>query len=113
MATSDDLRKFALSLPETKEGSHFHLVAFRVADKPFVSTEKNNTHAGFALEKPDIEALVAQAPDVYEEVWQSGKYLVGVRLELKKASAKQLKHIVELAWRKKAPKTLVATSRMS
>jgi hypothetical protein len=113
MATLDDLRKFALSLPETKEGSHFHLVAFRVADKPFVSIEKNNTHAGFALDKPDITALVAQAPDVYQEVWQSSKYLIGIRVELKRISAKQLKHLVELAWRKKAPKKLVVKSRMS
>ena len=88
-------------------------MAFRVADKPFVSIEKNNTHAGFALDKADIASLVAQAPDVYEEVWQSGKYLIGVRVELKRISAKQLKHLVELAWRKKAPKKLIVTSRMS
>ena len=31
-------------------------MAFRVADKPFVSIEKNNTHAGFALDKSDIVA---------------------------------------------------------
>src|SRR5437867_7845950 len=35
MATLDDLRKLALAHPETIEGSHFHQVAFRVADKPF------------------------------------------------------------------------------
>ncbi len=112
MATADDLRKFALALPETTAGSHFRLVAFRVADKPFVSIEENNTHVGFALHKADIEALVAQAPDVYEEVWQSGKYLIGIRVELKRISAKQLKHLVELAWRKKAPKKLIATSSL-
>ena len=112
MATLDDLRKFALSLPETKEGSHFHLVAFRVADKPFVSIEKNKTHAGFALDKSDIAALVAQAPDVYEEVWRNGKYLIGLRVELKRISAKQLKRLVELAWRQKAPRKLTAASHM-
>ena len=113
MATFDDLRKFALALPQTMEGSHFHQVAFRVVDKPFIGIEKNNTCATFSLEKPDIAAFVAQAPDVYKEVWQSGKYLIGIRVELKSISAKQLKHLVELAWRKKAPKKLVATSRLS
>ena len=110
MATLNDLRKFALALPGATEGRHFHLVAFRVADKPFVSVEKNNTHAGFALDKPQIEALVAQAPDIYEEVWQSGKFLVGVRVELKRITAKQLKQLLEFAWQKKAPKKLVAAS---
>ena len=109
MATVDDLRKLALAHREAIEGSHFHQVAFRVADKPFIGIEKNNTHATFSLDKPDIAALVDQAPDVYEEVWQSGKNLVGIRVELNRISVKELKHLVELAWHKKAPKKLVVT----
>jgi len=42
-------------------------------------------------------------------VWQSGKNLIGIRVELNRISVKELKHLVDLAWRKKAPKKLVVT----
>lgn len=107
MATVDDLRKYALSLPEVIEGGHFHMVAFRVADMPFAGVEKGHTHALLSLGEHDIHTLVAEDPKVFEEIWQNKKRLVGVRIDLAKITRKRLKQLIEQSWRHKAPKRLV------
>ncbi len=107
MATLNALRKYALAFPATDEGKHFHLNAFRVAEKPFMVIEKDEAHAMARLDKANIRTLVDENPQLFEEVWQTGKYLIGVRFALAKISAKQLKQVIELAWRTKAPKKLI------
>lgn len=55
MATWDDVRRLALALPETSEGTSFGNRAWKVKDKGFVWERP--------LRKSDLEALGADAPD--------------------------------------------------
>ena len=107
MANLSDLKKFALRLPETSEGTHFRLPVFKVLEKPFVVIQKDNTHSFILLDKPNVIRLRNENPDIFEEVWQSKKYLIGLKINIDKVSTKQLQQMVELAWRNKAPKKLV------
>lgn len=54
MATWDDVRRFAMAMPETVERRHFDDVAWRVRDKLFVWERP--------LHRPDLEALGDAAP---------------------------------------------------
>lgn len=111
MATVDDLRKFVLALPETTEGTHFHLAASRVAGQAFIGIERDNSHAAFSLSPEDIATLTVEAPGVCERLRRNGKFLIGVCVELKRLAIKQLKHLVGLSCRKKAPKKLRAATQ--
>ena len=55
MATWEDVRRLALALPETTEGSGHGGVSWKVKAKGFVWERP--------LRKPDLEALGADAPD--------------------------------------------------
>ena len=48
MADLDDLRRLALALPETEEGTHFRLVDFKVRGKGFAGMLPNG-HAGLSV----------------------------------------------------------------
>jgi hypothetical protein len=55
VATWDDVRRIALALPETTEGSSFGLTAWKVKDKGFVWERP--------LRRADLAALGSHAPD--------------------------------------------------
>ena len=55
MATWDDVRRLALGLPETSEGTSYGTTAWRVRDKTFVWERP--------LRQADLEALGAATPD--------------------------------------------------
>ena len=54
MATWEDVRRIALELPETAEGTTFNNIAIKVHDKPFVWLRP--------LNKSDLVKLGDQAP---------------------------------------------------
>lgn len=86
MASLDELRSVVLSLPETSEGTHFRRPVYRVADKPIVAVEKDQLHVTVRLDKETIQSLVKEDPVLFEEIWQNGKHLIGIRFELAKVS---------------------------
>lgn len=104
MTTADDVRALALALPEVTEGTHFRLTAFRVRGRSFVSVEPDGTHAMFSLDPPQVRAAVAEGA---EEV-RRGDQVLGIRVALADVPAERLARLVELAWRGRAPRTLVA-----
>jgi hypothetical protein len=55
VATWDEVRRIALALPETTEGSSFGLTAWKVKDKGFVWERP--------LRRADLAALGSRAPD--------------------------------------------------
>ena len=104
MASLDDLRQFILSLPETSEGTHFRRPVFRVGDKPIISVEKDQGHVTVRLDRETIETLVNEDEGRFEEIWQNGKHLIGIRFDIANVSTEQLHRILEQSWRTKAPK---------
>lgn len=104
----DDLREYALPLPDVTEGTHFRLPSFKVADKGFVTLQKGETHAILGVDESQASAAVARDPDACEPVWRNERIFVGLRVDLARVTGAHVRELVELAWRNKAPKRVVA-----
>lgn len=103
-----DLREYALPLPDVTEGTHFRLPSFKVGDKGFVTLQKGDTHAILNVDEPAAEAAAAEDPEACEVVWRNQRIFVGLRIDLERMSGARVQELVELAWRNKAPKRVVA-----
>ena len=105
----DDMRRYALALPEVEEGTHFGLPSFSVRGKGFANLQKGDTHALLSVSEPEAEALAAEDPQTYEAVSRNGgRIFVGVRIDLAKVTVDRLRTLFAHAWRHRAPKRLVA-----
>ncbi|GAA5039479.1 MmcQ/YjbR family DNA-binding protein [Actinopolymorpha pittospori] len=104
-----DIRGYAMALPDVVEQPHFRLPGFRVADKLLVHLEKGDAHAILCVGQVEAKTAATEQPEVYEEVWrQNGQIFVGLRVDLAKVTKKRMQELIELAWRHRAPKRLVA-----
>ena len=105
MVTLQQVREFALALPETTEEPHFHLTSFRVHKKIFATAARDDEYLHVFIPEEDRAAALAAEPDFLEELhW--GKRVVGVRATLASAKAPAIKRLLEQAWSNKAPKKL-------
>lgn len=103
----DDVRRFALSLPETAESPHFEMASLRVRGKIFVTLPPAGVHVHIFVDEHETRAAVAADRDVFSELWW-GKRLSGLRVVLAAADASIVTELITLAWRRKAPKRVVA-----
>jgi len=101
-----EARRFALSLPEATEEPHFEKSSFRVRGKIFATVPEGGRHLNVFVDEHEVRASVAEAPQVFEELWW-GKKLSGVRVTLAGADTGRVRELLEEAWRRKAPKRLV------
>ena len=108
MLTLADLRGYAMALPDVEEKTHFRLPGFRVADKLLAHLQHGDTHAIVCVGRAEAEAAAAAEPEVFEEVWRSGRIFVGLRVDLAEVTEDRMRELVEHAWRNRAPKRLVA-----
>jgi hypothetical protein len=122
MATWADVRRIALALPETVEGSAHQTVGWRVRDKLFVwerplrrgDLEALGADAPdgpiLAARVPDLgakEALVADDPGTYFTIPHFDGYpAILVRLEV--IAVDELTELITEAWLARAPKRLAA-----
>jgi hypothetical protein len=102
-----DVRKFALSLPETTEEPHFDMASFRVRGKIFATVPAEQRHVHIFVDESETRAYAAEDPDAFEELWW-GKKLTGVRVTLRTATKPRVTELLTESWRRKAPKKLVA-----
>lgn len=108
MTSINQLRKAALALPESEEGTHFGMVAFAVRGKGFASvTKEGRVH----LQLPDdgAETFLAEYP-TGERLVRMGKP-IGVTVPLADVDGKTLNALVLAAWSHRAPKRLAAVVR--
>ena len=103
--TLDEVRRFALSLPEATEQPHFDYTSFRVG-KIFATAPPDGEHLHVFVDESDTKALVEEDPGTYSELWW-GKRLLGVRVRLATAQPEVVHELLEDAWRRKAPKRLI------
>jgi hypothetical protein len=106
--TANDLRKFALALPETEEHAHMSHPDFRVAGKIFATLGyPDKTRAMVKLSPEDQHYFSKDHPDVFTPVkgaWGRG----GATSVLLKAAKKDtLAKAIQAAWRNTAPKRLL------
>ena len=102
----EDVREFALKLPETNEQPHHEASSFRVRGKIFATVPPDEEHLHVFVDEDAVRAAVAHESAACEELWW-GKRLAGVRIDLGAADADLVLDLLEEAWRRKAPKSLV------
>ncbi|MHA6625851.1 MmcQ/YjbR family DNA-binding protein [Pseudonocardia sichuanensis] len=105
MTTVAQLRKAALGLPETEEGTHFGMVAFSVRGKGFASVTGDG-RVQLQLSDDDAEAALAAHP-TGERLVRMGTP-IGVRVPLADVDGQALNSLVRAAWYRRAPKRLAA-----
>lgn len=101
------LRKLALSLPEATEEPHFDMTSFRVRGKIFTTVPPQGEVAHIFVDEASVAEWVASSPEAYEELWW-GKRLSGLRVLLSRAEEADVAELLSEAWRRKAPKKLIA-----
>ena len=109
VATFDDVRKIALSLPDTDEhASYGGRSAFRVHKKGFVHLRDDETSLSvYVSDLGEKEALLASDPrKFFTTPHYDGYPMACVRLG--KIGVKELRELLTDAWRLKAPKRVLA-----
>jgi hypothetical protein len=103
--TLAQIRKHALSLPGVTEVPHFDRTSFRVKGKIFVTARPSEAHIHVFVPEQYREPALAMYPDHMSKLLWGGK-VVGLRIELPKASIAVVKDLVTFAWESKAPKAV-------
>jgi hypothetical protein len=101
----EDVRRFALSLPEATEEPHFDRASFRVRGKIFATVSPDERHINVFVDEPERELFRAARPQAYEKLFW-GKKVVGLKVALSAARPEDVQTLLESAWARKAPKAL-------
>jgi hypothetical protein len=103
----EQVRRFALSLPEATEAPHHNYGSFRVGGKIFVTVPPDQEYIHVFVEEQEREVALALEPGFLEKLlW--GKKVVGLRVALAGAKPPMVNSLIRKAWACKAPKSLVA-----
>ena len=106
MVTLAEARRLALALLETTEEDHHGIPSFRVRNKIF-ATVPDGDHVRVMLDPDATRAAVGEDPGAFQELWW-GKKLSGVTVTLASADHRRVTELLEDAWRRVAPKRLLA-----
>ncbi len=108
MATIEDVRRIAMSLPRTTE----HLVGgntkFRVGRLVFASVSADEERIGFGFPKEERAALVASEPAKFMMPLRADERYHWVRARLPVIDAEELRELLIDAWCMVVPKTIAA-----
>jgi hypothetical protein len=102
--TVGQIRKLALTLPGVVEQAHWGNPSFRVRGRIF-ATVPDDGHLNVMIDPFEVDGVVRENPKSCEELWW-GKQLKGVRVSLRQASPQVVEALLEMAWRRRAPKRL-------
>ncbi len=103
----DSVRRVALSLPETSEEPHFDMASFRIRGRIFATVPPGGDVIHVFVDESETKASVSSDPAAFEELWW-GKRLAGLRVRIGAAKPDEVAELLEAAWRRKAPKRVVA-----
>ena len=108
MATIDDVRRIALSFPETVEKPMYGTPGFRVRNNAFARLrEEGDILVVWCADEGEKEAYITTRPDIFFTLpHYDGSPLVLVRLPA--IEAEELRDVLSDAWRLRAPRRLVA-----
>jgi hypothetical protein len=109
MATVDDVRRIAASLPRSEEALVRDRVKFRVGRIVYVSLSADDTVMGFAFPKEERAALVAAEPDTFLMPVRCDERYNWVQVRLGAIDETELRELVIDAWRMVVPKRVVAS----
>ena len=108
MATEDDVRRIALSLPETIEKPWYGSPGFRVKDKGFlrIRSEAEGGLVVFVADLGEKEALLATDPAKFFTTPHYDGYAT-VLVHLEAIDTTELTELITDSWRLKAPKRVL------
>jgi hypothetical protein len=110
VSTLKDARAIALSLPGAEEADHWGNPSFRIYGRIF-ATVPDPEHMNVMIDPFDMEAAVRAYPAACAELWW-GKEVRGARVELRRATRRLVGDLLEAAWRRRAPKQLLAAGEL-
>ena len=103
----DQVRRIALALAEVTEEPHHRYSSFRVRGRIFATVPPEGDHLHVFVADEEREIALELNPEFVEKLrW--GARVVGVRVSLGKAKPKVVTKLLEQAWARKAPKSLLA-----
>jgi hypothetical protein len=108
MATIDDVRRLALSLPRAYEALVRDRVKFRVGRIVFLSFSRDETVMGFGFPKEERDALVASEPDKFMMPGRADLRYNWVEVRLDAIDEVEVRELVLDAWRMAVPKRVAA-----
>ena len=108
MATEDDVRRIALSLPETIEKPWYNTPGFRVKDKGFlrIRSEAEGGLLVFVADLGEKDALLASDPDKFFTTAHYDGH-PSVLVHLPAIGVDELRELITDSWRLKAPKRVL------
>jgi hypothetical protein len=104
VATIDEARAFAITLPRSTEGLVRGRVKFRTGRIVFLSFSRDGTVMGFAFPKDWRDALVQAEPEKFSLPDQSDLRYNWVHVRLAAIDADEMRDLVEDAWAFVVPK---------
>ena len=104
-----EVRRIALAFPEAVEAPHFDYASFRVRGKIFATAPPGGEFLHVFVDDVAREEALALHGDWIEKLWW-GKKVVGLRIALAGAKPAEVRRLLDNAWRRKAPRALVAQS---
>jgi hypothetical protein len=112
MATSEDLRRIALSLAGTAEAPHFDRAAFRVA-RIYVTLAADGRTANFKFTPDEQEFKCMMAPEIYSPVPNAWGRQGSTTAELAGMSVAELELALRTAWGHAVPRKAAGSTRKS
>jgi hypothetical protein len=110
MATEEDVRRIALSLPETTEKPSYGCPGWRVKDKLFLRL-RSDAEGGLVVFVSDLgekEALLGSDPDKFFTTPHYDGYAI-VLVNLPAIEVDELAELITDSWRNKAPARVLKT----
>ena len=107
MITGKELRELALSLPEVEERETWGEATFRVRDRIFVMLSPDEHSAALRTSKLEQEALVGSQPETFAVSAYTGRF-GWVQIRLRGIGPELAQRVITNAWKRTAPKRLVA-----
>jgi hypothetical protein len=108
VATEDDVRRIALSLPEVIEKPWYNTPGFRVKDKGFlrIRSEAEGWLVAFVEDEGEKQALLDAEPDTFHTTPHYDGHPI-VLVDLAAVDEQELTEIICESWRQKAPKRVL------
>ena len=108
MATVEEVRRIAMSLPRTSEHLIRDHVKFRVGRLVYASVSPDEERLGFGFPKEERTALVASDPATFMMPLPADERYQWVRARLAALDPDELRELLIDAWRMVMPKTIAA-----
>ena len=106
MATPDEVRELALSLPRAYEAEVRGRAKFRVKQIVFTAFSRDEAQMGFGFPKAERDGLVASDPDVFFLPGQTDLRYQWVCAHVGRLPTQEMRELITDAWRMCVPKML-------